>query len=175
MNLKKKSCFNRKWYINSQHTHNFIKMKLVNANFHGALNMDMVNLEEYIFHPGRPTFYKKTSSDGTILVFPSGKFRAMGKNMTPAFIMDNLPVSGKILFQGATYSGAFNKRLNLLQLSEKIKYRTMYEPELFNSLSIYLPDGGGIINLFPSGKYVCMGSAPQNKFAYYIYKIAPLL
>ena len=156
----------------------FYKMRLVNANFHGRVSsLNAIHWDDYVLlHATKPRLLKKTIPDkGIILLFPSsGKFRAMGGNMTPLTVQENIPVDADgVRFQGATFTGSASKRLNLIHLHHLLttSYKCFYEPELFNALTIYLPDNGGIVNFFASGKYVAMGSAPTSKFIYYICKI----
>ena len=112
---------------------------------------------------------------GVILVFPtSGKFRAMGPGITPEIIAEELGgCVVNILFQGATYCGRIGKgTINLSKLSTILPYKTMLEPELFHALTIYLPEGGSIINIFSSGKFIAMGSSSIHTFNSIIYKIS---
>ena len=94
---------------------------------------------------------------GTLLVFRTGKFRAMGKNMSPVWI-NNLDVTiYQCLPQSMTITYDLCREVNLNKL-RTVKY---YKPELFNGMKI-MHDSSFMINVFSSDGVLLLGVKSWN-------------
>ena len=116
------------------------------------------------YHSRRPHMYTIRLVDcWTLLLFPSGRFRIMGKaNFDPVnivvYLTKCIPHSKVICepqLQSDTFILTFRKQINLYYYSQHSQY-TEYEPEIFPSLRLNLwrPI---MVNIFSSGKAVVMG------------------
>lgn len=138
-------------------------MKLVNCNYRGKLKRQEF-LEKYgkdiEIYKGRPTMLKYKNSGGTILVFSSGKFRAMGRHMTEQWVYDLKITIYEILMQSMTLTHDLCFPINIAIL--ETCYRQMYEPEFFTSKLIY-HSNGVTLNVFGSGMVVLLGVRSLDK------------
>lgn len=108
---------------------------------------------------------------GTVLVFLTTlKFRAMGPGMTPCWLERQFLGGGQVCgapqLQTATYVANMGRFFNILDDGVFVAYKTCCEPELFpGARLISLPSetGGGKVNVFASGKCVCLGKRFKNR------------
>lgn len=99
----------------------------------------------------------------TVLLFPSGRFRIMGKNIyRPHHIVNYLTncishsqITRDLDLQSETFVLTFHRKINLYKYSFASRYSD-YEPEIFPSLRLKLWSPI-MVNLFASGKAVVMG------------------
>lgn len=112
---------------------------------------------------------------GTMLVFPSGKFRLMGVKealtLTSA-ITNQLPYHVESLqLQSATYVDYFGQEISLQNLAHQLtSQRAYYEPEIFPALRLldYRPI---CVNVFASGKLVITGFKELDYYKKFISKV----
>lgn len=166
----------------------FNSLKCVNRVYHGHLRPMIGNImlqEEASYFtqpnvkrrrcPMRHIYKRVYPKRGTLLLFPrSMKFRAMGSKMNRRWLLRHL-LDGdcirEIHLQTATWVGRlFNPgEINVWKDSSFVGYKTMCEPELFPcSRLITIPGGGGKVNLFASGKVVCLGKRFTSRWSVYI-------
>ena len=119
----------------------------------------------------------------TVIVFSSGKFRLMGRHASRRALYKIFPQSHiqYLHRQGATYRGKLPHPIHVARLCDTLKQqqqqqhlysRVVFEPELFSALSIYLVDGGGLINMFSTGSVMVLG---RQKPSFYTHKLAFIL
>lgn len=162
-------------------------LRCVNRVYHGRLRLltGSIMLQEEAEHftrlnikRGRSLMYhmrKRVYPErGTVMVFPrSMKFRAMGSRMNRLWLLRHLMDGGciqEIHLQTATWVAQMFKpgEINIWKDSTFAAYKTLCEPELFpSSRLITLPEGGGKINLFASGKAICMGKRFTKRHSVY--------
>lgn len=137
--------------------HNFQKM-IVNINYKGQLapgELAKIDFQTKIKPPVQKVL--KTSFGGSMLVFPSGKFRLMGvKN--PLTSYENLPLlPATMTLQSCTITGNYGDRIHLSTLANDLtSRRCTYEPELFPAARL-LDFNPLCVNVFSTGKIVILG------------------
>ena len=108
-----------------------------------------------------PHMYKIKNTNGTLLVFKSGKIRYMGRGIPPFGIEI-------VRLMSMTTTSSLNQKLNLYQLSRKYSSISIYEPELFPALR-FINFNPRCVNVFSSGKIIMMGLKTINE-GEHIYK-----
>jgi len=162
----------------------FLEMQLVNTVLRGQLDPQLFPFSptEHILRWGDivftkrmkiPTMYTgKIPGVGTVLLFSSHKWRAMGKNMSECWVRENLPILGLVHVQTRTWTFQLGYTLHLAKIHHSISGKvhchesciqeSVYEPELFGSRLIRIKQGGAI-NVFASGKLILLGAGTRSE------------
>lgn len=125
-------------------------MKIINRNYKGRVTSDISKLKFPIGKPPQLVFKKNYS---TLIVFPTGNCRLMGRaSQIPRF-----PVKFEILgLQSQTLTLQLSSDVNLPALHALFAKTSKYEPEIFPAVRLheYNPL---CVNVFSSGKVVILG------------------
>lgn len=137
--------------------HNFQKM-IVNINYKGELapgELQKMNFQKKVKPPVQQVL--KIPFGGSMLVFPSGKFRLMGVKK-PLTSYENLPLIPAIMtLQSCTITGNYGECIHLSNLANDLtSRRCTYEPELFPAARL-LEFNPLCVNVFSTGKIVILG------------------
>lgn len=135
-------------------------MLLVNTVIRGRLHrQQFINKYSHklkIYRTKPRMIMLKVENIGSILVFSTGKFRAMGRCISTNWIYSlNIPIY-ECIFQTSTYTHDLTTPIILRNIDIPSHWKHFWEPELFNCMTIYYPNGP-TINLFGSGKIVFLG------------------
>ena len=164
-------------------------LECVNKNYRGQLTIPINSTTLSQFTPpvpgkrGPPMWILKRPHQLTVIVFSSGKFRMMGRHASRRVLYKIFPPSHihYVHRQGATYRGKLPHPIHVGDLCDilrrrrrhqKLYSRVVFEPELFSALSIYLGDGGGLINMFSTGSVMVLG---RQKPSFYTINLVSIL
>lgn len=140
-------------------------MMIVNINYRGSLAKDdfkKISFNDRLSPPRQRVF--KTKSSGTMIAFPSGKFRLMGLRK-PLENLSNLPfLPESIQLQSCTVVDDLEVDVNLLLLAHLLSpKRCTFEPEIFPAVRL-IEFKPLCVNVFSSGKLVLMGVRDLDHF-----------
>lgn len=151
-----------------------MQLQCVNSILRGQTDLQYVKEPLFKYHPKLPTAYiMKKPGVGTIMVFTSGKFRAMGRNITKEYIHSIIPVIGDIIIQSKTFVGDLGRSVNLVDM-DHLPFKMYYEAELIGYRTIYMDNfNGPAINVFSTGKIIALGNKSKQDFENFIDDIFP--
>ena len=134
-------------------------MEIVNTNYicktNAVFQQILSNLAPCKNIKKTPHVYKIKNSNGTLLVFKSGKIRYMGRGIPP-FGIEIVRV------MSMTAKSCLNQKLNLYLVSRKYSSISIYEPEIFPALR-FTNFNPICVNLFASGKVMMLGLKTINE------------
>ena len=135
-----------------------MEVRKVNRVYRGRLSSRQNRLDGFLPIPSAPHILKRVfPKRGTILIFPSSmKYRAMGKHMSRRWLCSKFKVKS-IHFQSATWVATTKYRIPVDDDSCFTGFRSLCEPELFPGSRLISLYGGAKVNLFNSGKCICLG------------------
>ena len=146
-------------------------MKLLNINYKGRIlcPIDELHFPESMRPPHQLIFYGPNNQK--LLVYRSGKCRLMGCK-EPVTTEDGFDIPFRIeSMMSLTCTMTFEKPINLIHLAQRLGHRRcIYECEIFPALRL-IKFNPACVNVFSSGKIVCMGVKTLNykKFCRKIY------
>jgi TATA-box binding protein (TBP) (component of TFIID and TFIIIB) len=149
---------------------------VVNVNYRGSLknkvNLCQLNFPNSKLHV-KPRMLVIKDKMGTVIMFPSGKFRVMGcVDAVDAALLamkHTLQIDDndfpRVCSQSYTSRAKLGYSVNLYELCKQCSERTLYEPELFTAVRLckYNPIS---VNVFATGCIVACGlKEPEDMYA----------
>ena len=137
-------------------------MKLLNINYKGHVlcPIEQLDFSHSTHYPHQLIF--NGPNNRKLLIYRSGKCRLMGCK-EPVTIEDGFEIPFRIeSMMSLTCSMSIGKPINLIQLAHRLgNKKCIYEVELFPALRL-IEFNPACVNVFPSGKIICLGVRTLN-------------
>jgi len=141
-----------------------MEIRKVNRVYRGRLSSKQKSFKGFHVIPTNPHILKRVFPNrGTVLVFPTTmRYRAMGKRVSKRWLCSKLKVKS-VHFQSVTWVANMGRAIPVDDDSCFTEFKSLCEPELFPCSRLITINEGTKINMFHSGKCICLGKFFRRK------------